>query len=202
MLYCNWQHHVCHKYHNKCLSWLGRWLTVQWVFQCVHWNYQEINPKKVVLTVAMIFLGHRVQRHPSKTILEAGHFLYLETRPRFELTALCWKSPWGIVIAQLCYLCLLAVECCSHTSRQEHFPLRPQSLWHSMHYGQLHLEAHPALLVPLSFRSEHHTKICKHSHHAHSFAFTCRAHSKGYNTRTRSAEHILKAPAQLPDKNN
>lgn len=98
----------------------------------------------------------------------------------------------------LCYLCLLALKCCFHTYRQEHFPLRPQTFWHSVLGGQLLMEAVLALCILMSSRPG---QLKKHVQ-THSMPTDLQGLFLGCDTRARSAEHsVEKAPAHFPEIN-
>jgi len=93
----------------------------------------------------------------------------------------------------LCYLCLLALKCCFHTYRQEHFPLRPQTFWHSVLCGQLLMEAVPALFILLSSRPG---QLKKHAQ-AHSMPADLQGLFMGCDAITRSAEYNVESTCPL-----
>lgn len=96
---------------------------------------------------------------------------------RFWLTALCWKSPWGIVTAQLLLFMSSGTWMLLPHSQARTFPSVPTVLL-AQYYGQLQMEAHPALLVPQPSTPEHVKKICQGSLHAHRLVISCRSHSQ------------------------
>lgn len=93
----------------------------------------------------------------------------------------------------LCYLCLLALKCCFHTYRQEHFPLRPQTFWHIVLCGQLPMEAIPALCILLSSRPG---QLKKHAQ-THSMPTDFQGLFLGCDTRARSAKHSVESTCPL-----